>query len=73
MRLLCVMSPRRDTRFHLEVTPARYEALPTTPVDPPQRSTLVPVQGENDCTVGEVVEGATLIGFPGDDVCVAAT
>ena len=33
----------------------------------------VPVQNDNDCTVGEVEEGTTLIGFPGDDVCVKAT
>ncbi|CAN0332953.1 unnamed protein product, partial [Laminaria digitata] len=30
-------------------------------------------EGDDNCTVGEIEEGATLIGFPGDDVCVAAT
>ena len=34
---------------------------------------LAPAQNDNDCTVGEVEEGTTLIGFPGDDVCVEAT
>ena len=34
---------------------------------------LDPAQDDNDCTVGEVEEGATLIGFPGDDICVRAT
>eukprot|EP00904_Undaria_pinnatifida_P006338 jgi/Undpi1/2834/HiC_scaffold_14.g06211.m1 len=28
---------------------------------------------DGNCTVGEVEEGSTLIGFPDDDVCVAAT
>ncbi|CAM9448620.1 unnamed protein product [Laminaria digitata] len=28
---------------------------------------------DDNCTVGEVMEGTTLIGFPSDDVCVAAT
>lgn len=47
--------------------------MPTTLVGPPQRVLLVSAQNENQCTVGEIEEGATLIGFPGDDVCVAAT
>ena len=33
---------------------------------------LVPAQDDN-CTVGEVEEGTTLVGFPNEDVCVAAT
>ena len=31
------------------------------------------LQTDDNCTVGEVEEGATLIGFPNDDVCVSAT
>lgn len=31
------------------------------------------VQDEDNCTVGQVDDGATLIGFPDDDVCVVAT
>lgn len=34
---------------------------------------LISAQDYNNCTVGEVEDGATLVGFPGDDVCVPAT
>ena len=44
-----------------------------TLVGPSQCVSLVPAQDDNNCTVGEVEEGSTLIGFPGDDVCVSAT
>lgn len=48
-------------------------ALLATLVGPPYHLPPVRAQNENECTVGEVVEGTTLVGFPGDDVCVAAT
>ena len=38
------------------------------------RLSIVPAQDDDgNCTVGEVEEGSTLIGFPDDDVCVTAT
>lgn len=43
-----------------------------TLIGPLQRVSLVPGQVDDDCTVGEVREGTTLIGFPGDDVRVTA-
>ncbi|CAM9146203.1 unnamed protein product [Laminaria digitata] len=36
-------------------------------------NTATKIEGDDSCTVGEVEEEATLIGFLGDDVCVAAT
>ena len=48
-------------------------ASPKTSRPPATPMPLVTAQNENDCTVGEVEEGTTLIGFPGDDVCVQAT
>ena len=66
------VSARRNTRSLLVVNPTRWRR-PLALVGPPQRMPLVYVQDGADCTVGEVEEGSTLIGFPGDDVCVAAT
>ena len=63
---------RRNTPLYLTVTPTKW-FCPQTFVDLLQRASLVPAQTEDNCTVGEVEEGTTLVGFPDDDVCVAAS
>ena len=61
-----------DVSLRFTRTLLQYRFFPQTPVGLPQCMSLVPAQDDN-CTVGEVEEGTTLVGFPNEDVCVAAT